>query len=1199
LLLVAAAAAHATTIVMPSDEQLIVKSPVIVEGNVTGSVVVDRNGTIWTDTTVAVTRALKGSVAETITIHEIGGTIGDRITKLFGAPQFATGEDVLLFLEPAPHGGYRTMDLYVGKFERGRMMNGRTLWLRDDITADVTLLDASFQPIAAKNVQRDAIGFESFIADRIDGRPGMRNYGIENPVLDRTLRGGRIAPEFTLITEGMVYRWARFDGGNSAAWYSGGTQPGYSGGGVSEMQTAMNAWTSYSSAKILYTYAGAKAAPWGGLTKANTVNEVLFNDPNNEISGTWNPSTGGVVGTGGFNGVAGSAMWTPPFAADATHTGAQVRAYNISEGNLTIQDNVSPSQGLSSSRLAEIVSHEFGHTLGFGHSTDGTALMYPSVTGLGPQLRADDQLAARWLYPNGSVSQPPPPPPPSTQAPAAPSSLSAVVSGSTVSFSWNDNATNETAQALYLSAGSGAFTKVADFNANVTSAAFSGFSAGSYRAYIVASNSGGSAQSNTASFTVAAQQLIAAFTFSPQSGTAGVTKFTFYDDSRGSITTRQWNFGDGATASGNIAEHVYARAGRFTVTLTIGNGATTAQSTASVQVNAPLAAGFNFSPAKPTTNDTVTFTDATDGGATAWSWSFGDGAVSSAQNPTRRYASPGTYAVTLTAFRNSESASITKSIIVTSPAPVTPPVVAAFDASSLNVPVGTSVTFTDRSSGSPTQWNWAFGDGTVSSAANPSHAYAGPGTYTVTLVATNATSSSTASRQIVVTPLAAYRSLISVTAQTGGVDGTAWRTELSLFNAGTQGASITLIFLPGAGGSVITRSVFLSPRQSVTYANALLDLFGMPSGAGALAIEATSAGADAVLKVSSRTFTGGSGGTYGQSVPDVTPDALERVLYLTGIASGSAFRTNVGLVNRGAVPVSAALVLYDEDGATVGSTNVTVPENNFQQMPLSELFEQVKGRSYDVLTMRITAASADSLSAYASVVDNATQDPVYIQAVPAISGTSLTVPVVGRANGANGTFWRSDVSFFNPTSSRLTLSMRYGGSTKTLALDRNETFVLADVLSKFGLSAGGGTFAVSWSGNNGPVVTSRTYTSVESGGTYGQSIDPVAAFGSVLHVPGLRNDASYRTNVGFVNGGNNTETFAVTLLSPSGSEIATTAVTLDAKASMQNSVTGLFPDITSFGNFTLMIRGNAGAQLFAYGSMIDNASGDPVFFAGR
>src|SRR5256886_11977382 len=53
----------------------------------------------------------------------------------------------------------------------------------------------------------------------------------------------------------------------------------------------------------------------------------------------------------------------------------------------------------------------------------------------------------------------------------------------------------------------------------------------------------------------------------------------------------------------------------------------------------------------------------------------------------------------------------------------------------------------------------------------------------------------------------------------------------------------------------------------------------------------------------------------------------------------------------------------------------------------------------------------------------------------------------------------------------------------------------------------------------GPVVTSRIYTSVASGGTYGQSIDPITRQGYDSVVPGLRSDASFRSNIGLVNSG--------------------------------------------------------------------------------
>ncbi len=386
-MLLVAGSVSATTIVMPTDAQLVTKSPLIIEGTVLSSLPVDRSGAIWTETVIAVDQVLKGEVAGPVIVREIGGELDGRISKVYGTPAYASGERVLAFLTPTPRGDYQTTDLFVGKFTEQRTAGGERLWTRDDIAAQATLLDHDFRPIAARNVQRLANGFESFVNDRVAGRDGEANYGIENPVLEQDIKTvSRLTDNFTLISEPAVYRWFAFDNGGSARWYSNGTQPGYTGGGTSEVQTAMSVWDSYSAAKINYVYSGTTGT-MGGLSLPNGVNEILFNDPLNEISGSFNPSTGGVVGQGGFNGVTSGGSWTSPFAADAGHPQQTYHAYDIVEGNLTIQDNVSPSSGISSSVLAEIVAHEFGHTLGFGHSSDSTALMYPSVSPGGPSLR--------------------------------------------------------------------------------------------------------------------------------------------------------------------------------------------------------------------------------------------------------------------------------------------------------------------------------------------------------------------------------------------------------------------------------------------------------------------------------------------------------------------------------------------------------------------------------------------------------------------------------------------------------------------------------------------------------------------------------------------------------------------------------------------------------------------------------------------
>ena len=67
--------------------------------------------------------------------------------------------------------------------------------------------------------------------------------------------------------------------------------------------------------------------------------------------------------------------------------------------------------------------------------------------------------------------------------------------------------------------------------------------------------------------------------------------------------------------------------------------------------------------------------------------------------------------------------------------------VAGFSASPTTGTAPLIVGFTDSSSGSPTSWTWDFGDGTTGSAENPSHTYSSAGTYSVTLISSNAAGS--------------------------------------------------------------------------------------------------------------------------------------------------------------------------------------------------------------------------------------------------------------------------------------------------------------------------------------------------------------------------------------------------------------------------------------------------------------------------
>jgi YVTN family beta-propeller protein len=138
---------------------------------------------------------------------------------------------------------------------------------------------------------------------------------------------------------------------------------------------------------------------------------------------------------------------------------------------------------------------------------------------------------------------------------------------------------------------------------------------------------------------------------------------------------------------------------------------------------------------------TVAFTDKSTGSPTKWKWTFGDGTNSTKQNPIHKYSKAGNYTVSLTVSNAAGSNTLTKSNYIKVTTIIKP--VASFSASPASGKVPLKVTFTDKSTNSPTSWKWSFGDGKTSTVKNPVHTYSKAGNYTVSLTVKNTAGTST------------------------------------------------------------------------------------------------------------------------------------------------------------------------------------------------------------------------------------------------------------------------------------------------------------------------------------------------------------------------------------------------------------------------------------------------------------------------
>jgi len=220
---------------------------------------------------------------------------------------------------------------------------------------------------------------------------------------------------------------------------------------------------------------------------------------------------------------------------------------------------------------------------------------------------------------------------------------------------------------------------------------------------------------------------------------------TFTDStiSDSAIVQWNWNFGDGHSLSYTVAPHFpitnnYTNAGSYNVTLVVTDKHGCKDSLTKVNyINptypVPTFTNIQFS----CKGDVITFNASTTNAVgPQYSWNFDDGTTAPySYNPitTHSYTADNLYHVTLTVKDTNGCTNIySDTVLILKPQ-------ANFDTSIISTGCkNTNVSFQDLSSGYPSSWQWSFGDGGTSSFQNVTHQYTTPGTYTVTLIVTNA-----------------------------------------------------------------------------------------------------------------------------------------------------------------------------------------------------------------------------------------------------------------------------------------------------------------------------------------------------------------------------------------------------------------------------------------------------------------------------
>lgn len=292
------------------------------------------------------------------------------------------------------------------------------------------------------------------------------------------------------------------------------------------------------------------------------------------------------------------------------------------------------------------------------------------------------------------------------------------------------------------------------------------------------------------------------------------------------------------------------------------------------------------------------------------------------------------------------------------------------------------VNFTSSGSGGsePYSFLWDFGDGSNSTEQNPIHTYQNPGNYNWNFLLTDSKGSTCSkSGTINVNPVQ-YSDyfLVPAGAHSPGGYGSFWKTDLSICNFSNSKQNFNIALLKAGQNNSNPQSFEISLEKN--NCSGFDDIFWNKfsyEGAGALKISSTGG----QVQIESRTYNDDPQGTYGQYIPYFKKENLLKTSetgYISFLKRDNHFRTNIGFSSLSSNSISIKLEIYSSSGTKIGEKFIEILPFGFIQLN-DVLGEFSQNLSYGFATVSSSSSDA-SYTAYASVVDNKSNDPIFIPA---------------------------------------------------------------------------------------------------------------------------------------------------------------------------------------------------------------------------